>query len=488
MRPVIHCSRVSRSSSSRSTEAATAARTSRRELSRSSWTSSWYWRSTSASVAWAAGNRRRIAGLSVPSSRTESRSSHTALRTSRSSGPRFTTKRSGPLGWNVRRTRKNHGPQSCCMVAHSPCSCRRNTSSSAFSRGPSTRRPGPSWCTSSISARRLLQAVAEQLLEHEGHVGHEVDGVVPDDDDPRAVGFDDLVDRRADRRSRPAPCSTGEAVIGPRPCGSRAAPAHGRATARGRAAAPRSRRGGAGDVEADQQRRHAGEVLGVADGALDDEHDERAARPQRRTVRRRRCGAAGPGRHVSTARNTTRSRRGSGPPSCEGERQARRRPVAAVRPRRADRPVLTVPMHDGDRAPATSRPHQACARRHDRAGAASSAGRPGGAAPRRPARAPSTATKWPMTSGGSRSNSTTMPPSTIWATTPATRPDESQVRSRRRGTRTSDPSTASDHGDRHQPGDQPVARTRPSRGTRRRRDHAARGRTWASPCSRAPSR
>src|SRR6476620_11018761 len=34
--------------------------------------------------------------------------------------------------------------------------------------------------------------VAEQFLEHPGHVGHQVDRVVPDDHDPGDVGFDDL--------------------------------------------------------------------------------------------------------------------------------------------------------------------------------------------------------------------------------------------------------------------------------------------------------
>ena len=39
----------------------------------------------------------------------------------------------------------------------------------------------------------LLVAVAEQLLEHEGHVVHEVDRVVPDEHDPRPVGSIDVV-------------------------------------------------------------------------------------------------------------------------------------------------------------------------------------------------------------------------------------------------------------------------------------------------------
>ena len=50
--------------------------------------------------------------------------------------------------------------------------------------------------------------------------------------------------------------------------------------------------------------------------------------------------------------------------------------------------------------------------------------------------------KCSITRRGDRSNSTTRPPSTIWASTPPTNPSDSQVRSRRRGTRASDPRTA----------------------------------------------
>src|SRR5437660_7003590 len=42
----------------------------------------------------------------------------------------------------------------------------------------------------------LLAAVAEQLLEHPRHVGHEVDGVVPHDHDPGSVGLDQVADVR----------------------------------------------------------------------------------------------------------------------------------------------------------------------------------------------------------------------------------------------------------------------------------------------------
>ena len=41
---------------------------------------------------------------------------------------------------------------SCCIVAHRPCSCSRNTSISAFSRVPLATTARPLWCTSSISS------------------------------------------------------------------------------------------------------------------------------------------------------------------------------------------------------------------------------------------------------------------------------------------------------------------------------------------------
>ena len=53
-----------------------------------------------------------------------------------------------------------------------------------------TRRPAPCGARPSISDVGLLLGVAEQLLEHVGHVRHQVDRVVPHDDHPRAVGHD----------------------------------------------------------------------------------------------------------------------------------------------------------------------------------------------------------------------------------------------------------------------------------------------------------
>ena len=49
-----------------------------------------------------------------------------------------------------------------------------------------------------------------------------------------------------------------------------------------------------------------------------------------------------------------------------------------------------------------------------------------------------------------------IPPSTICPMTPATSPSDSHVRSRRRGRRHSEPSTASDHDERDEPGEQAV--------------------------------
>ena len=70
------------------------------------------------------------------------------------------------------------------------------------------------------------------------------------------------------------------------------------------------------------------------------------------------------------------------------------------------------------------------------------AGRPGRGGRRRRPGAPSTAGSGPSRSRGFSSNSTVSPPRTIWPITPATSPSDSQVRSRRRGWRRSDPSTA----------------------------------------------
>ena len=49
--------------------------------------------------------------------------------------------------------------------------------------------------------------------------------------------------------------------------------------------------------------------------------------------------------------------------------------------------------------------------------------------------------KWVITNSGRRSKMTVSPPTTACARTPATRPSESQMRSRRRGSRRNDPST-----------------------------------------------
>ena len=70
-------------------------------------------------------------------------------------------------------------------------------------------------------------------------------------------------------------------------------------------------------------------------------------------------------------------------------------------------------------------------------------GRPGRAGRRRSRQGHADSRKWAITNGGHRfGNSTTMPPSTISPTSPATSPSDQMMRSRRRGTRTRAPSTA----------------------------------------------
>ena len=97
--------------------------------------------------------------------------------------------------------------------------------------------------------------------------------------------------------------------------------------------------------------------------------------------------------------------------------------------------------------------HQDLLPGHQRPGRAGQAGLPVGA-PARPAGWPGdggrprpTAAPWKAGSGPSRTAGaswclTASPPSTIWPTTPATRPQEARVRSRRRGTRIREPRTA----------------------------------------------
>lgn len=41
---------------------------------------------------------------------------------------------------------------------------------------------------------RLFLAVAKEFLEYIGNIGHQVDGVIPHHDHPRAVGFNPLLD------------------------------------------------------------------------------------------------------------------------------------------------------------------------------------------------------------------------------------------------------------------------------------------------------
>ena len=92
---------------------------------------------------------------------------------------------------------------SCCIVAHRPCSCRRNTSSSAFSRVPLLTDRAALVVHVEHQLGGLLERVAEHLLEHERDVAHQVDRVVPDEHDPRPVGVE-RGRRSSARRARPA--------------------------------------------------------------------------------------------------------------------------------------------------------------------------------------------------------------------------------------------------------------------------------------------
>ena len=105
----------------------------------------------------------------------------------------------------------------CSMVAHRPCSWSRKTSSSARSRA--ARRDDGAALVVDVEHELggLLLAVAEELLEDVGHVRHQVDRVVPDDDQPRPVG-DDVLVRRWAGRPRPGGAGPGlDLPVGPSP-------------------------------------------------------------------------------------------------------------------------------------------------------------------------------------------------------------------------------------------------------------------------------
>ena len=98
--------------------------------------------------------------------------------------------------------------------------------------GPFETTARPFSCTSSIR-RWPSPAVAEQLLEHVGHVRHEVDGVVPHQDDPGAVGVGDVVDvGDVDLGRAGAHAGTGSAVGRGRPVRGRPSRGRGGAGAR----------------------------------------------------------------------------------------------------------------------------------------------------------------------------------------------------------------------------------------------------------------
>ena len=205
----------------------------------------------------------------------------------------------------------------------------------------------------------------------------------------------------------------------------------------------RPQRGRPGHVDADEQRRHVVEVLDVAD-----------ARP---AARRRRATTRSPVRGRAVRRAVAaRGRR--------ARRRGRRSTITAMPWTRAavemcDVEALDVlvagvrPGAGDDRAgddghgrwrSATAHVRPRLSRRRRRAGATRAVGLTGPAQQHdgRARRATIDSSMWPCTASGWRSTSTVIPPSTIWPSTPATSPSESHVRSRRRGVRHSEPSTA----------------------------------------------
>ncbi len=125
---------------------------------------------------------------------------------------------------------------SCSMVAHKPVLVKAEHVQLGLLPGPVGHDRLPLEVDVEHQLLGLLQAVAEQLLEDEGDVGHQVDGVVPDDDLPGPVqvglswpssgslistgaaeGMGQVRDDRAGRcRSPPRTGGDGRAAIGVR--------------------------------------------------------------------------------------------------------------------------------------------------------------------------------------------------------------------------------------------------------------------------------
>ena len=195
------------------------------------------------------------------------------------------------------------------------------------------------------------------------------------------------------------------------------------------------------DVHGHEHHRHAREVLHVADGGL-----ARRARTSS-TLPRRRTTAGAPARCSSHMRREHRD-----------EEEILGDAVDAsdvVNDEVEPAHVLVAPVRPGARDDRAGREHERGGRDQRARPIVRDLGRDersAGDAVGSPARwcrttASATSTidtrKWAITQRRRQIRRCTVsPPRTIWATTPTTRPTESHVRSRRRGARTSDPSTA----------------------------------------------
>ncbi len=220
---------------------------------------------------------------------------------------------------------------------------------------------------------------------------------------------------------------------------------------------------GAEDVQPHEELGHAGEVLEVAQPALQDDDRQQGRAPLHGHV----------AHHLPThaqhqgddhGRGRPRSGRcGPWPPSAPrttGARRRRRR--RGGRPRsRASRPASPAAPTPRRGGPGAARPAPpagwwARAARRGRRG-----GWPGGAGPRRRPTSRAESRKWPWTTIGWTWSFTTRAPSRIWATTPATRPQDSRTGPPTRPL----PAQGAEHGQghrhRHHAGDESVAELDP---------------------------
>src|SRR5688500_8023880 len=146
----------------------------------------------SGSSLYAAGKRRAIDGSLEGSS--SSRSSRdwrqSSASSSRSPVPRLTV--------NLPFRRRNGPGMSHILLQRRPQTVRVQASHVGFRFLPRPRGDDRPALRVDVphQALRLLPRVAEELHEHPRHVRHQIDGVVPDDHDPREVGFVDVLVRR----------------------------------------------------------------------------------------------------------------------------------------------------------------------------------------------------------------------------------------------------------------------------------------------------